>query len=106
MNVLHPVALRRTVTYTPMDDMTHNEYATVREKIGSQKDVARMLGVDIRTVQRRECGDIIITDEAVRALLSLTARSHIERLLGKLSAGEKFDLGGELNRLIGLLTSN
>jgi transcriptional regulator with XRE-family HTH domain len=81
-----------------MEDAIHTaeEYARVRETVGSQKDVARMLGVDIRTVQRRECGEILITDEAVRAIHALSALSHLKRLI---AAKEAPDLG----ELVGLL---
>ena len=51
------------VTTGVMPDNTHMtatkaQYHALRESIGSQKEVAKMLGVDIRTVQRRESGEI------------------------------------------------
>jgi DNA-binding transcriptional regulator YiaG len=61
--------------------MTNTEYQQVRESIGSQHDVSRKLGVDIRTVQRREAGEIIITFEATRALFSLKVVEHIRELM-------------------------
>ena len=82
---------------------TAEEYAGVRETVGSQKDVARMLGVDIRTVQRRECGEILITDEAVRALHALSALSHLKRLMLKATSGEKLDFQKELGKMVGIL---
>jgi transcriptional regulator with XRE-family HTH domain len=88
-----------------MDDMIHTaaEYARVRESVGSQKDVARMLGVDIRTVQRRECGEILITDEAVRALHALSALSYLKILILRHTNREKFDLKEELARMVTIL---
>lgn len=85
-------------TYTIMEDAIHTaeEYARVRETVGSQKDVARMLGVDIRTVQRRECGEILITDEAVRALHALSTLSYLKRLIATKEAPN-------LGELVGLL---
>jgi len=61
--------------------LTHDEYHQVRESLGSQRDVAQRLGVDIRTVQRREAGEIIITYEATRALLCLIAIKMIEEMI-------------------------
>lgn len=90
-------------TYTPqMEDAIHTaeEYARVRESVGSQKDVAKMLGVDIRTVQRRECGEIVITDEAVRALHALSTLSYLKRLI---AANELPDFQKELSKMVGLL---
>ena len=60
--------------------ITPAEYEKVRESIGSQRDVAKMLGVDIRTVQRREAGQILITFEATRALFSLSALGYLRTL--------------------------
>jgi hypothetical protein len=40
-----------------------------------------MLGVDIRTVQRREAGDIPITKEAERAIRALHVEERTPRLL-------------------------
>lgn len=57
------------------------EYAKVREGNGSQRDVARKLGVDIRTIQRREAGEIAITGEATRALLCLSALERVRQLI-------------------------
>jgi hypothetical protein len=51
------------------------EYKTERQKRGSQKGVALALGVDYRTIQRREAGDIQITREASMALMALPVRS-------------------------------
>jgi hypothetical protein len=56
------------MTTTPY---TKEEYHTLRKLIGSAKTVANLLGVDIRTIQRRESGFIIITSEASIALRHL-----------------------------------
>lgn len=93
-------------THTLMEDgiqHTAQEYAQIRETVGSQKDVAKMLGVDIRTVQRREYGQILITDEAVRAIHALSALSYLKRLILKATNGEKLDLKKELGTMVGIL---
>ena len=51
--------------------MTPTDYKAERQKRGTQKAVAAMLGVDYRTIQRREAGDIPITQEAEMAIRSL-----------------------------------
>jgi DNA-binding transcriptional regulator YiaG len=51
--------------------MTPTEYRTLRESVGSQKKVASALGVDYRTIQRREYGEIKIPREAEMALRAL-----------------------------------
>lgn len=57
--------------------MTPDEYKTERQKRGTQQGVALALGVDYRTIQRREAGDIPVTEEARRALLSVPLRKQI-----------------------------
>lgn len=47
------------------------DYKSARQKLGTQKDVAAMLGVDYRTIQRREAGTIPITREAELAIMTL-----------------------------------
>jgi hypothetical protein len=54
--------------------VTPSEYKTERQKRGTQHGVALTLGVDYRTIQRREAGDIPITEEARRAILSVPLR--------------------------------
>jgi hypothetical protein len=49
--------------------MTQKEYQIARKLRGSQVSVALKLGVDLRTVQRREAGHIHISQEAEMALL-------------------------------------
>lgn len=51
--------------------MTAANYRLARQERGTQKGVALALGVDYRTVQRREAGEIEITREAALALLAL-----------------------------------
>lgn len=51
--------------------MTAAEYRQARQERGTQKGVALSLGVDYRTVQRREAGEIEVTREAALALLAL-----------------------------------
>jgi hypothetical protein len=61
--------------------MTAKQYAKLREGIASQDKVSIMLGVDIRTVQRREAGFIPVTKEAERAIRSLAAEERARRLI-------------------------
>ena len=51
--------------------MTPAEYKTARQERGTQQGVAALLGVDYRTIQRREAGDIETTREAELAMLGL-----------------------------------
>jgi hypothetical protein len=51
--------------------MTPDEYKSERQKRGTQQGVAALLGVDYRTIQRREAGDIPVTHEASLAILAL-----------------------------------
>jgi DNA-binding transcriptional regulator YiaG len=51
--------------------MTPNEYRELRKSVGTQQDVAAALGVDYRTIQRREYGEIKIPREAEMALRAL-----------------------------------
>jgi transcriptional regulator with XRE-family HTH domain len=51
--------------------MTHSEYKSQRQKRGTQKEVAALLGVDYMTVQRRELGKQAIGKEAKLALMAL-----------------------------------
>lgn len=61
--------------------VTPTQYIKIRKRIGSQEKVALILGVNIRTVQRREVGDIPITGEAARAIMALAAREMAQRVL-------------------------
>jgi hypothetical protein len=51
--------------------MTAAEYRAARVDRGPQVAVAAKLGVDYRTIQRREAGTIPVTHEAELAILSL-----------------------------------
>jgi transcriptional regulator with XRE-family HTH domain len=83
--------------------ITPAEYQTVRESIGSQRDVAKLLGVDIRTVQRRECGEIAITFEATRVLFSLSALNRLRQLIAKVTDN---GIKRELDDLVALLEAH
>jgi len=61
---------RRKSTVTPA------EYKSARQDRGTQKGVAALLGVNYTTIQRREDGDIEITQEAEIALLSLRKKNR------------------------------
>ena len=54
--------------------MTAAQYKSERQRRGTQQGVAALLGVDYRTIQRRECGDIAITTEAELAMRALPVR--------------------------------
>jgi hypothetical protein len=54
--------------------MTAADYKLQRQRRGTQQGVAVLLGVDYRTIQRRECGDIEITREAELAMRALPVR--------------------------------
>ena len=51
--------------------MSSTEYKSTRERIGTQAEVAAMLGVNRVTVAKRENGTMTITNEAVLAIQSL-----------------------------------
>lgn len=51
--------------------MTATEYKSTRERLGTQAEVARLLGVNRVTVAKRENGTMTITNEAVLAIQSL-----------------------------------
>jgi len=51
--------------------MTPAQYKSTRERLGTQAEVARLLGVNRVTVAKRENGTMTITNEAVLAIQSL-----------------------------------
>lgn len=51
--------------------MTPEEYKATRERLGTQAEVASLLGVHRVTVAKREGGTMTITNEAVLAIQSL-----------------------------------
>lgn len=57
-----------------METILKDNYRSERQRRGSQKGVALLLGVDWRTVQRREAGEVPITLETWLALCSLPLR--------------------------------
>lgn len=59
--------------------MTPADYRKARQERGTQKGVALALGVDYRTVQRREAGEIEVTREAALALLALPKTKRVPR---------------------------
>lgn len=67
--------------------MTPQEYHQLRESLGSQKEVSRRLGVDIRTVQRREAGEILITGEAIRSINALTVLGRLVQIAASMRDG-------------------
>lgn len=59
--------------------MTAGQYKSERQQRGTQQGVAALLGVDYRTVQRRESGEIEVTREAELSLLRLTKKRKAPR---------------------------
>ena len=51
--------------------MTPEQYKSARQQRGTQQGVVALLGVDYRTIQRRESGEIEITREAELSLLGI-----------------------------------
>lgn len=51
--------------------MSGDEYRSLRQLLGSQNQVAKMLQVGIRTIQRREAGEVPIFREAALAIEGL-----------------------------------
>ena len=47
---------------------SHKFYSTLRQSVGTRKQVAALLGIHPKTVERRELGHTKITDEMVAAL--------------------------------------
>ena len=58
-----------------METILSDNYRSERQRRGSQKGAALLLGVDWRTIQRREAGEVPITRETWLALCSLPLRS-------------------------------
>lgn len=56
--------------------MTPAEYKAHRARIGTQAEVAKLLGVNRVTVAKRENGSMTITREAVLAIQSLAKRKR------------------------------
>lgn len=54
--------------------VTAAQYKSERQRRGTQQGVAALLGVDYRTIQRRESGEIAVTQEAALAMRALTVR--------------------------------
>lgn len=54
--------------------MTHTQYKSARERIGTQEEVAAMLELSRVTIARRETGALPITREAELAITALKKR--------------------------------
>jgi transcriptional regulator with XRE-family HTH domain len=59
--------------------VTADQYKSERQRRGTQQGVAALLGVDYRTIQRRESGEIAITVEAALAIRALPVRRSAGR---------------------------
>lgn len=51
--------------------VTKEEYREIRKRLGSQETAAKLLGVALNTVSRRETGRLAISDEAQLAITHL-----------------------------------
>lgn len=58
--------------------MTKEEYRTLRKRIGSQAEVAKILGVHPYTISKRERGVFEVTSEAGRALKHAALEQGVE----------------------------
>jgi len=67
--------------------MTATEYKATRERLGTQAEVALMLGVNRVTVAKRENGTMTITNEAVLAIQSLRRPRRVRKSENETSAG-------------------
>lgn len=56
--------------------MTPTEYKAHRSRLGTQDEVARLLGVNRVTVAKRENGTMTITREACLAMLALQGHKY------------------------------
>ena len=59
--------------------MSPADYKTTREHLGTQAEVAAMLGVNRVTVAKRENGTMTITNEAVLAIQSLRRPRRVRK---------------------------
>ena len=59
--------------------MTAAEYKATREPLGTQTEVAAMLGVNRVTVAKRENGTMTLTNEAVLAIQSLRRPKRVRK---------------------------
>jgi hypothetical protein len=58
----------RLVYYVPCVTSRNKFYTELRSKIGTRREVAKLLGVCYKTVERRELGHTEITEEMIAAL--------------------------------------
>jgi hypothetical protein len=63
-----------------METVKSEQYHKLRLEIGSQSKVAELLGINIRTLQRREAGELPLNPEAQRSIRALAASRHVENL--------------------------
>lgn len=59
--------------------MTPEEYKATRERLGTQAEVALLLGVNRVTVAKRENGTMTVTNEAVLAIQSLRRPRRVRK---------------------------
>jgi DNA-binding transcriptional regulator YdaS (Cro superfamily) len=56
--------------------MTSSEYKAARSKIGSQAAVAKLLGVSLSCLSKREQGTRVINEEARLAILAVNDKRY------------------------------
>ena len=81
-----------------MNIVNHSEYHKLREAIGSQAKVAGLLGINIRTLQRREAESLALRP----ALIKPRCLSHVDNLL-RLCQGSSSILRSSVKGLAELL---
>lgn len=64
----------QTITTNPLDPERHDKYRQLRETIGTQAEVAKLLGIARSALHRREAGKRKITEEVMIAMLYLKDR--------------------------------
>ena len=64
-----------------METVKSETYHKLRLEIGSQAKVAELLGINIRTLQRREAGELPLNPEAQRSIKALAASLRVENLV-------------------------
>lgn len=83
--------------------MTAPRYRTLRLLLGTQGEVAAMLGLHRVTIAKREAGDIPITTEAALAIMALrnqaAERKKVVAVGAKRSASKRKKYNDEADRL-------
>lgn len=62
-----------------MKPLTATKYKALRQTLGTQTEVARMLGIGLRTLQHREAGDHPVNLEMTIAMRALSLAKNWQR---------------------------